>query len=79
MTKPASNLMLAAALALIALLSGAALFAGLLTRAIDGPARGGNDLIYLAESPKAFWAMVAAYFLVCCVTTIGAFKVFRKK
>ena len=69
------------ALGVLALISGvslATLVRGLLTGAIDGPARGGNDLLHLASRPSLFWAMALAYFAISTGAAIAGYRFLKK-
>jgi len=58
----------------IALLFAYVLVSGLSTGAIDGPSRGGNDLIKFAEHPYGFCAMALIYFFFAAIAGVGAWK-----
>lgn len=64
-------------LLLVACLSLVNLMTGLLTGAIDGPARGA-DTVYAATRPGLFWTMVVAYLLTSGATAFAAYQCHRR-
>lgn len=50
-----------------------ALLGGLVTGAIDGPARGADE-IKVALNPMGFWLMAAAYLVAAVVSSVAAYR-----
>lgn len=70
---------LAVLLAAFGGLSFASLVVGLLSKAIDGPARGRVDLIHLDAQPVAFWAMAFFYLVLTVMLMTGAYRLIKGK
>jgi hypothetical protein len=78
MQRSIKRLFATAALAIVAGLSGAALLGGLLTGAIDGPARGA-DVILRSEHPVGFWLLVLFYLVLGVGTAVAAHRVATRR
>lgn len=72
------HFVIALALAALAGLAAAALVGAALTGAIDGGARGGADVVLLAERPVAFWVSVAVHTAVVVFAGGAAIAFWRK-
>jgi hypothetical protein len=66
------------ALAVVAGLSGAVLLGGLLTGALDGPARGA-DVILRSEHPVGFWLLALFYLVLAVGTAVAAHRVATRR
>jgi hypothetical protein len=64
------NFAIAMALAAVGGLFAAAVIGALLTGTIDGPGRGGRDVVSLAEHPATFW-FCFVFWSVVAVSAIG--------
>lgn len=66
------------ALATVSVVTIGGLLGAAATGAIDGPSRGGNDMVELAVQPNLFWFSVAIYVLLAVLTGGGAIAYWRK-
>ena len=78
MQRSIRQLLATVALAIVAGLSGAALLGGLLTGAIDGPARGA-DAILRSEHPIGFWLLALFYLALGIGSAVAAHRVATRR
>ena len=74
MQRSIKQLLATVALAAVSGLFGAALLGGLLTGAIDGPARGA-DAVLRSEHPVGFWLLASLYLALAVGTAVAARRV----
>ncbi|MDR7132836.1 hypothetical protein J2X06_000020 [Lysobacter niastensis] len=73
MRKVLEKLACIALLLVVAGFSTYALLGGLITGAIDGPARGADE-IKVALNPLGFWLMAAAYLVGAVLSSVAAYR-----